>query len=148
MTVKRLAPDELSALTLLFGYNDEKAMIEKNSRAVENGEKAVFVICDGERPAGELHALLDGDGIIAERGKRAHLFDFRVRYECRGRGFGKRLLRDAIALLKADGYGEFTAGVDVRNARAKHIFSLSGFDEQISPEGDEGYMLLLKKGEK
>lgn len=146
--VKRLAPDELAALTELFGYNDEKAMIERNSRAIENGEKAVFVICDGVRPVGELHALLDGDGQSAERGKRAYLFDFRVKYEYRGQGFGKRLLRDAIDLLKADGYSEFTAGVDVRNARAKHIFSLFGFDERITSEDDDGYILLLKKDEK
>ncbi|MBO4216632.1 MAG: GNAT family N-acetyltransferase [Clostridia bacterium] len=132
-------------LTELYRYNDEKATTERNARTVENGEKAVFVVFAGGRPEGELHALFDGDEILAKRGCRAYFCDFRVRSESRGKGFGKLLLSGALDMLEKDGYREFTVGIEAGNARAAHLFGSLGFDVPLPEKSDKKHIFLLKK---
>ena len=142
VVVKKLAPAELHTLTRIYGYNDTDRMIRDNGREIERGALDVFVIFDGKRPIGELHASYEGE--YAARGRRAYLFDFRVHGDFRGRGFGKTLALSVMKLLENDGYTEFIVGIEDNNYRAKHIFSTLGFTF-LSHNNGETHSFYIKK---
>ena len=137
MTIRKLTADELPVLTQLFDYNDVDEMISENTCEIENGVTDIFVMFDGERPVGELHAAYESDDERAIRDRRAYLSAFRVHKEYQGQGLGKRLLQYVIDVLTEQGYGELTVGVEDDNERAKHIYIGFGFTELIARKYEE-----------
>ena len=88
---------------------------------------------------------------MTSRGRRAYLFAFRVREGCPGKGYGTHLMKTVLAALRADGYSEFTIGVEDDNTRAARMYQAFGFTELIArkQEAYQGdayeYGLYLKK---
>lgn len=137
MTIRKITADELPLLTQLFDHNDVGAMLEQNRRDIEGGLSDIFVMFDGERPIGELHAAYDSEDERTVRGKRAYLSAFRVHEEYRGRGLGKELLQFVIDALTEQGYIELTIGAEDDNERAKHMYERFGFTELIARKYEE-----------
>lgn len=149
--IKKLPISELHTLTQLFDYNDVEEMITENTRDIENKSMDIFVVYLNNQLVGELHVAYEHeDKDFAERGKRAYLFAFRVHEEYQNQGIGKYLLEKVIQTLGADGYTEFTVGVEDDNLRAKYIYQKYGFTKVIarkseSYQGDSyEYNLLLR----
>ena len=75
------------------------------------GAVDIFVLFDGQRPAGELPVRYESeDERYALRGRRACLFAFRIRQDLQGRGLGTHLLKTvpaslALHMYRAMGYG-------------------------------------------
>jgi len=152
MEIRHLEAGELGLLTELFEYNDPAEMIAQVSREINAGDVDIFVMFDGERPVGELHAAYRSKDKRTVFGRRAYLFAFRVHQEYQGRGLGKELLRYVLRDLAGRGYREFTVGVEDDNDKAKHIYESFGFTELIARKYEEyqgeGYEfgLYLKTG--
>ena len=148
--IKKLPVSELDTLTQLCDYNDVEEMIAENARDIENRSIDIFVVYLNNQLVGELHVAYEKeDKNFAERGKRAYLFAFRVHEEYQNQGIGKYLLEKVLDTLKAEGYREFTVGVEDDNLRAKYIYHKYGFTKVIarkseSYQGDSyEYDLLL-----
>ena len=152
MEIRRLGAGELGLLTELFEYNDPSEMIAQVGREITAGDVDIFVMFDGERPVGELHAAYRSEDERAVYGRRAYLFAFRIHGEYQGRGLGKELMQYVIGKLTERGYLEFTVGVEDDNDKAKHIYESFGFTELIARKYEEyqgdGYEfgLYLKTG--
>lgn len=149
--VRKLKADELNLLTELFNYKDVNGMIAENIRDIESGAIDIFALFFNDILIGELRAKYHCDDTrFAENGKRTYLYAFRVSEKYQGRGLGKFLLEKVLEQLKADGYKEFTVGVEDDNIKARYIYEKYGFTEKIarikeSYQGDSyEYDLLLK----
>lgn len=149
--VRKLKITELPILIQLFNYKDIDDMIAENTRSIKNGIVDIFALFDDGKLIGELHVKYDNeDKDFAEEGKRAYLFAFRVHKDYQGKGLGSYLLEAVIDELKANGYHEFTVGVEDNNSKARHMYEKHGFKAPIarikeSYQGDSyEYDLLLK----
>ena len=151
-TVRKITVSELPRLTELFDYNDVDGMLAENTRLIKNRSIDIFIMLDGEKLLGELHVSYESDDkLAAVRGLRAYLSAYRVHEDYQGMGLGKLLMKSVIDTLAAEGYSEFTIGVEDDNDRALHIYKKFGFDEVIARKYEEyqgdgyEYNLYLKR---
>lgn len=151
-TVRKITVSELPRLTELFDYNDIDAMLAENTDLIQNRAMDIFILLDGEKLLGELHVSYErNDKLAAVRGLRAYLSAYRVHEDFQGMGLGKLLMKSVIDTLAAEGYSEFTVGVEDDNDRALHIYQKFGFDEVIARKYEEyqgdgyEYNLYLKR---
>lgn len=150
--VRKITVNELPKLTELFDYNDIDAMLAENTSLIKNGATDIFILLDGEKLLGELHVSYESnDKLEAVRGVRAYLSAYRVHKDFQGMGLGKFLMKSVIDTLAAEGYSEFTVGVEDDNDRALHIYKEFGFSEVIARKYEEyqgdgyEYNLYLKR---
>ena len=150
MNVRKLTITELSLLTSLFKYKNVNEMIAENTRDIENGVIDIFALFDSDKIIGELRVkYISDDKRFAEKGKRAYLYAFRIHQKYQGKGLGKFLLENVLAILQQNGYSEFTVGVEDDNTKVRYIYEKHGFTEPIakikeSYQGDSyEYDLLL-----
>lgn len=151
-TVRKITVGELPRLTELFDYNDIDAMLAENTRLINNRAMDIFILLDGEKLLGELHVSYESDDkLAAVRDLRAYLSAYRVHENFQGMGLGKLLMKIVIDTLAAEGYSEFTVGVEDDNDRALHIYKKFGFDDVIARKYEEyqgdgyEYNLYLKR---
>ena len=152
MNIKKLEIQDLNDLTELFDYNNVEKMISECTYSIQNRIIDIFVLYDKNVLIGELRVKYESDDqSFAIRGKRAYLYAFRVRENLRNKGYGTYLLNAVLAELKANGYSEFTVGVEDDNTRALHMYQTLGFDDfllrkQEEYQGDKyEYNLYLKR---
>lgn len=150
--VRKIAVSELPKLTELFDYNDIDGMIAENTSRIKNKAMDIFILLEGERLLGELHVSYENDDrLAAVKGIRAYLSAYRVHEDFQGMGLGKFLMKSVIDALAAEGYSEFTIGVEDDNDRALHIYKEFGFSEVIARKYEEyqgdgyKYNLYLKR---
>ena len=139
LTIKTLLPCELPLLTKqLFKYIDIDNMIKENAERMKNGEINIFGMFKGSHLIGELRVKYESeDEREAIPGKRVYLYAFRILKKYRGKGYGKYLLQEVISKLYAEGYSEFTVGVEDDNERAIHLYKDFGFDNRIARKYEE-----------
>ena len=69
---------------------------------------------------------------------RGHLFSLYVDPELAGRGFGTKLLQNAVASTRAKGFNEMTLWVFEENTAARSLYEKFGFsptgENKITPE--------------
>ncbi len=125
-------------MTELFEYNDVEQMIAECSYGIQNRIIDIFVLFDKNVLVGELHVMYESDDEhFAVRNRRAYLFAFRVRDAYQNRGYGTYLLKSVLAVLKENGYSEFTVGVEDDNFRAIHMYQSLGFTEVLLRKQEE-----------
>lgn len=151
-TLRKITSTELPRLTELFEYNDIDDMIAENTSRLESGAADIFILLDGETLIGELHVGYESDDRLeAVRGVRAYLYAYRIHKDFQGMGLGKLLMKTVLDTLAAEGYSEFTVGVEDGNDRALHIYRSFGFSEVIARKYEEyqgdgyEYDLYLKR---
>lgn len=152
LTLRPMTTAELSALTILFDYNDVPAMITENTQLIESGAFSIYLLFEDGDLIGELHVTWRSDDPLAAiDGQRAYLSAYRIREDRQGLGYGQVLLRGVIAAIEERGYREITIGVEDDNLRAKHLYAKFGFTEYVerrseSYQGDcYEYDLLLRR---
>lgn len=152
MEIKRIAVQDLYTLTELFDYNNVEQMISECTHDIQNGIIDIFVLEDNDVLIGELRVMYESDNRnYAVRGRRAYMFAFRVREDFQNKGYGTYLLKTVLAVLKENGYNEFTVGVEDDNVRAIHMYQTLGFNEFILRKQEEyqgdayEYNLYLKR---
>lgn len=151
-TVRKINVSELPKLTELFDYNDIDGMIAENTSLIQNGAMDIFILLEGERLIGELHVSYESDDkLAAVKGVRAYLSAYRVHKDFQGMGLRKFLMKSVLDTLAAEGYSEFTVGVEDDNDSALHIYKEFGFSEVIARKYEEyqgdgyEYNLYLKR---
>lgn len=138
MKVTELAVQDIYRLTELYDYNNVDEMISQCTYEIQNNIIGIFILLDGPRLVGELHAMYQSDDKnYAVQGIRAYLFAFRIHKDYQGKGYGKYLLKKVIDILKERGYHEFTVGVEDDNLKAQHIYHSFGFDEIVLRKQEE-----------
>ena len=152
MKIEKLAVNDLHILTQLYEYNNVEQMITECSQDIQNGVIDIFVLYKNDVLIGELHVMYESnDENYAVRGRRAYMFAFRVREDFQNKGYGTYLLKNVLAILKGNGYREFTVGVEDDNFRAFHMYQTLGFDELLLRKQEEyqgdayEYNLYLKR---
>ena len=152
MKIEKLAVRDLHILTQLFAYNNVEQMITECSQDIQNGVIDIFVLYKNDVLIGELHVMYESnDENYAVRGRRAYMFAFRVREDFQNKGYGTYLLKNVLAILKGNGYREFTVGVEDDNFRAFHMYQALGFNELLLRKQEEyqgdvyEYNLYLKR---
>lgn len=152
MKIEKLAVNDLYILTELFDYDNVEQMISECTHDIQNGIIDIFILYDKDVLIGELHVMYESDDEnFAIRGRRAYMFAFRVREDFQNKGYGTYLLKTVLAILKENGYREFTVGVEDDNFRAIYMYQALGFHEfllrkQEEYQGDAyEYNLYLKK---
>lgn len=137
LKVKKIAADEVSALTKLFEYDDPQAELDKVARQIAYGIVDVFVLVNEQEPIGELRVQYDcGNNLETIDWKRVYLFAFRVNAKYRNRGCGSYLIEYVIQECACRGYSEYTVGVEVENTCAKHIYAKLGFNTKLAHKTD------------
>ncbi|MDE5993390.1 MAG: GNAT family N-acetyltransferase [Oscillospiraceae bacterium] len=151
-TVRKITVNELPRLTELFDYNDIDAMLSENTNLIQNGTMDIFILLEGEKLIGELHVSYESeDRLEAVKGVRAYLSAYRIHKDFQGMGLGKFLMKSVLDTLAAEGYSEFTVGVEDDNDRAFHIYKEFGFSEIVARKYEEyqgdgyEYNLYLKR---
>ncbi|MDE6746241.1 MAG: GNAT family N-acetyltransferase [Oscillospiraceae bacterium] len=151
-TVRKITVSELPRLTELFDYNDIDAMLAENTSLIQNRIMDIFILLEGEKLIGELHVGYESeDRLEAVKGVRAYLSAYRVHKDFQGMGLGKFLMKSVLDTLAAEGYSEFTVGVEDDNDRALHIYKEFGFSQVIARKYEEyqgdgyEYNLYLKR---
>ncbi len=138
LVIKKLESHQLLLLMTLHEYNDPDEMIIKNSQRIDSGEIDIFCMFLNNVVIGELRVMYaHKEKRFSVKGKRAYLYAFRVREDCRGKGFGKKLMEYVLGILKENGYSEFTIGVEDDNKTAFDMYKAFGFDTLISREKEE-----------
>ena len=133
LTLRPITVSELSALTVLFDYNDVAAMVAENTRLIESGTYSIYLLFEDGDLIGELHVTWRSDDPrIAITGQRAYLSAYRIREDRQGLGYGQALLRGVITAIEVRGYREITIGVEDDNFRAKHLYQKFGFTEFVA----------------
>ena len=152
MKIEKLAVHNLYVLTELFDYNNVEQMISECTYDIQNGIIDIFVLYDKDVLIGELRVMYESnDENYAIRGRRAYMFAFRVRENFQNKGYGTYLLKSVLAVLKENGYCEFTVGVEDDNFRAIHMYQALGFNELLLRKQEEyqgdayEYNLYLKR---
>lgn len=152
MKIEKLAVHDLYILTELFEYNNVEQMISECTHDIQSGIIDIFVLHDNDVLIGELHVMYEcDDENYAIRGRRAYMFAFRVREDFQNKGYGTYLLKTVLAVLRENGYFEFTVGVEDGNFRAIHMYQALGFNELLLRKQEEyqgdayEYNLYLKR---
>ncbi len=128
-------PGDLTQLVELMGilFTQEREMAPDPAKQ----ERAIRMILADPR-IGRIYVARDGARVLgmvniqwgvstAEGGPAAHLEDFVVRPELRGRGLGTRLLRHAIEESKRAGLLRLILLTDGDNAGAQRLYTRAGF---------------------
>lgn len=153
-TVRRLEIAELPILTELFSYKDVEDMVRKTAGYMQRGYCDIFVLFREKELLGEIRVgYCSTDEAEAEPGKRAYLFAYRIKKGHHNKGLGTFLLRRVLCELEAQGYTEFTIGVEDDNESAKHIYNKLGFRKvlgrRVGQDDEESdpyeYNLLLRR---
>jgi ribosomal protein S18 acetylase RimI-like enzyme len=116
----------------LSSYEEEHAApeVDRERLAACEGRNDRFVLCafDGEDPVG----MAGGLRVAAHHAKgrhRALIWGVYVAPEARGQGLGKRLMEEAVGILReADGIAVIQLGVGTYNTHARAVYASVGFE--------------------
>ena len=138
----KASEENIGLLRELFPNDFEERRRQLSERSID-----VYAAAAGGRPVGRLVANNTDQHLKSETipNVRVCLSHFIFLKEYRLKGFGSMLLEYALCDLAAQGYSEFTVGVEDANTIAKHIYFRQGFTEKID-HGDTPceYDLYLK----
>lgn len=87
----------------------------------------ILVAEEDGRVIGYTYAAVEGRDYMSLRGPAGVLYDIIVDPKHRGRGIGRRLLEDTLAILKERGAPRAVLSTADRNERAQHLFAGMGF---------------------
>ena len=151
---KKIRKDEFDRLKRLFPSGEDTWKKYRGIRLglLEDHKMDIFVAEAGADVIGELTVSYTSDELQSETvpGLRVYLSAYRVEAAHRGRGIGQKLLDYVLKAMEAEGYTEFTIGVEDDNEVAKHIYFKYGFADPIDHgDGDEfdptAYTLYLRR---
>jgi len=116
-------------------------------REVRSGKRATYIYTEQGEYLGEGSLVFQNDDSdYTIPGQRIYLSRMRVEPQARDRGIGGILLEYLCDEARRMGYREISLGVDVVNARARHLYAKHGFDEVLFEGEDQHgqYIKLLK----
>jgi ribosomal protein S18 acetylase RimI-like enzyme len=142
---------DISAISALFLRCWKDSYANVLSQAVRDSmtEEASIKLWSnslGVNPERETILGIEGDVLVGffrigpdkNDSTRGHLFSLYVDPELAGRGFGTKLLQNAVALIRSKGFVEMTLWVFEENTTARSFYEKFGFiptgENKITPE--------------
>ena len=115
-------------------------------REVRTGNRANYIYAEDGEFLGEGSLVFENkDPDYTIPGQRIYLSRMVVKPEARDRGIGGILLEHLCEEAKRMGYQEISLGVNLENARARHLYEKHGFAEIWRGEDQHGkFMKMLK----
>ena len=115
-------------------------------REVRSGKRATYIYTEQGEYLGEGSLVFDnGDRDYTIPGQRIYLSRMRVEPQARDRGIGGILLEHLCDEAKRMGCREISLGVNLVNARARHLYEKHGFTEFWRGEDQYGKFIKMLK---
>lgn len=130
-------------------WNMEKNKELKNRFYNEllNKTRKTFVYVKDEEYIGEISIVFNKeDKDYSIPGVRLYVSRIIVKKDCRGQGYGKKLMNYIIEYAKREGYKELSLGVNLDNYIALKLYVEFGFNkiQYIGEDSDGKYVKLIK----
>lgn len=123
-----------------------KSDVEKAIAGSEKGERIVYGFEKNGKIIGTIQLIFNHEKEFYADGKtKAHLHHARVAEEFRGKGIGKKLIKETEVEAKQRGFKEITLGVDEDNYMAIKLYKSLGYREFIKERGDQGESIIGMK---
>ena len=142
----RLCPRDFRKCGNIWDMRRHRKRWRKWRREVRSGKRATYIYTEQGEYLGEGSLVFDnGDRDETILGQRICLSRLVVKQEAQSRGIGGILLEYLCDEAKRMGYREMALGVNVVNARARHLYEKHGFTEIWRGEDQHGkYIKMLK----
>lgn len=151
MILRNAETSDISALSALFlrcwkGSYANVLSQDVRDRMTEEASIELWSNALGANPDRETILGFDEDALVGffrigtdkNDPTRGHLFSLYVDPELAGRGFGTKLLQNAVASTRAKGFNEMTLWVFEENTAARSLYEKFGFsptgENKITPE--------------
>ena len=105
-----------------------------NKKVIKN-ENVVFLVLESNN---KLEGVIRGEDRITAIGKQAIFHVFFISEEARGKGYGKRMLKELISYFKKRGCNQIKSFVYINNKRSLKFYKELGF------KYEEGYSISKK----
>ncbi|RAU92004.1 GNAT family N-acetyltransferase [Paenibacillus sp. YN15] len=136
MRLQPVGPVERSGLvSLRKAGNGDVPELEKLDTAIFGGIGEERVLPEEEELRGEVTYLVNrgetaiGRIKITYSDSAAFISGFGIVPECRGRGFGKAALREALQLIREQNIPQAELDVECKNSNALHLYTSCGFQD-------------------
>jgi len=113
-----------------------------------NKTRKTFVYVKDEEYIGEISIVFNKeDEDYSIPGVRLYVSRIIVKKDCRGKGYGKKLMNYIMEYAKSEGYKELSLGVNLDNYIALKLYVALGFNkiQYIGEDSDGKYVKLIKK---
>ena len=142
----RLQPRDFRRCGNIWDMRKHRKRWRKWRREVRSGKRATYIYAEGSEYLGEGSLVFDnGDREYTIPGQRVCLSRLVVKKEAQGRGIGGTLLAYLCEEARRMGYSEMSLGVNVVNARARHLYEKHGFEEFWRGEDEYGEFIKMLK---
>ena len=142
----RLHPRDFKRCGNIWDMRKHRRRWRKWRREVRLGHRATFIYTEQGEYLGEGSLVFENDDPdYTLPGQRIYLSRMVVKRQAQGRGIGGILLGYLCEEAKRMGYQEMSLGVNVVNARARHLYEKHGFTEFWRDEDQYGKFIKMLK---
>ena len=132
----------------IWNMEKNKELKDRFYKELLNKNRMTFVYTKDEKYIGEISIVFnkkDEDYSIPD--VRLYISRIIVKKDCRGKGYGKKLMNFIIEYAKRKGYKELSLGVNLDNYIALKLYVELGFDkiQYIGEDSDGKYVKLIKR---
>jgi ribosomal protein S18 acetylase RimI-like enzyme len=125
-----------------------KELKERFYNELLNKTRMTFVYTKDEEYIREISVVFNkNDEDYSIPGMRLYISRIIVKKDCRGKGYGKKLMNFIIEYAKREGYEELSLGVNLDNYIALKLYVELGFNkiQYIGEDSDGKYVKLIKR---
>jgi ribosomal protein S18 acetylase RimI-like enzyme len=132
----------------IWNMKRNKELKERFYNELLNKTRMTFVYTKDEEYIGKISVVFNkNDEDYSIPGMRLYISRIIVKKDCRGKGYGKKLMNFIIEYAKREGYEELSLGVNLDNYIALKLYVELGFNkiQYIGEDSDGKYVKLIKR---
>lgn len=132
----------------IWNMEKNKELKDRFYNELLNKNRMTFVYTKDEEYIGEISIVFNKkDEDYSIPGMRLYISRIIVKKDCRGKGYGKKLMNFIIEYAKKEGYKELSLGVNLDNYIALKLYVELGFNkiQYIGEDSDGKYVKLIKR---
>ena len=132
----------------IWNMEQNKELKDRFYNELLNKTRKTFVYVKDEEYIGEISIVFNKeDEDYSIPGVRLYVSRIIVKKDCRGKGYGKKLMNYIMEYAKSEGYKELSLGVNLDNYIALKLYVELGFNkiQYIGEDSDGKYVKLIKK---
>lgn len=132
----------------IWNMEKNKELKDRFYNELLNKTRKTFVYVKDEEYIGEISIVFNKkDEDYSIPGMRLYISRIIVKKDCRGKGYGKKLMNFIIEYAKREGYEELSLGVNLDNYIALKLYVELGFNkiQYIGEDSDGKFVKLIKK---
>lgn len=132
----------------IWNMEKNKELKDRFYNELLNKNRMTFVCSKDEEYIGEISIVFNkNDEDYSIPSIRLYISRIIVKKDCRGKGYGKKLMNFIIEYAKREGYKELSLGVNLDNYIALKLYVELGFNkiQYIGEDSDGKYVKLIKR---